>query len=363
MTFAVKVVRINQVESHPNADRLDLVSIAGWQCVAKKGDYKPGDLALYIPIDSILPIEVESKLFGPDSKVKLSKSRVKTIKLRGAVSQGMLAPCSLFDIPEEEGYDATQKLGIVKYEPPEPPQAMNTQKAAASPKKTNPNFHKYGGIDNFKYYPDLFAEGEEVVITEKIHGTNFRCGWVPSVANTLWKKVKRLFGMLPEFEFVYGSNNVQLTDKLFYNGYYDTNVYAEAVVRYNLRELLKPGEVVYGEIYGPDIQKGYHYGLKPGQRKFIVFDLMKNDEYVSTSELQAFCKERGLEMVPVLYSGPFNKEVAKKLTLGDSVLEPTQRVREGVVIKPVVEAKCFMGRKFLKYISDDYLLKDNSDFH
>lgn len=84
-TFEVSVVKIDDVIEHPNADRLDLVQIAGWNCVIRKGEYQKGDKVVYIPIDSILPFEIESKLFPPDSKVKLSKSRVKTIKLRRKV--------------------------------------------------------------------------------------------------------------------------------------------------------------------------------------------------------------------------------------------------------------------------------------
>jgi hypothetical protein len=65
--------------NHPNADRLDLCTIAGWQCVTQRDAYKVGDLAIYIPIDSILPKEVEDALFGLEAKVKLSKYRVKRL--------------------------------------------------------------------------------------------------------------------------------------------------------------------------------------------------------------------------------------------------------------------------------------------
>src|SRR5574337_1686034 len=90
-TLKVESVKIEQIHAHPNADRLEIAQIKGWQCIVQKDRYKAGDLAVYIPIDSVLPETVESKLFPPDSKVKLSGSRVKTIKLRGIISQGMLA--------------------------------------------------------------------------------------------------------------------------------------------------------------------------------------------------------------------------------------------------------------------------------
>jgi tRNA-binding EMAP/Myf-like protein len=390
--FKVKVVRINDVVIHPNADRLELAQIDGWQCVIQKAAYKPGDMAVYIPIDSVLPSQIEEKLFGADAKIKLSKSRVRTIKIRGAISQGMLASCSDLGVPEVEGYDCTAMLGISKYEPPEPPANMRSGANSVSKKKKNPNFKEYGGLDNFKHHNTLFQNGEPVVITEKIHGTNFRCGLVPVEVNTLEKKVKKFFGLLDPYEFVYGSNKVQLQDKsplsapwyikalmwvrrhvggnVFkqYTGFYESrgvgNVYAEAVEKYDLRNKFAPGEVVYGEIYGDGIQKHYSYGCQPGEHKFVVFDLMRNGEYIDHAELILWCKEKGLDIVPVLYEGPYNEAVSKELTKGNSVMVPSQKVREGVVIRSEKETKCHIGRKVLKLISDEYLLKeDNTDFH
>ncbi len=392
--FEVKVVSIKDVLAHPNADRLELAVIAGWQCVIQKGAYKPGDLAIYIPIDSVLPAAVETTLFGPDSKIKLHKSRVRTIKIRGAISQGMLAPCDELGVPAKEGYDCTTQLGIVKFEPPEPPPSMRGGNPV-SKKKKNPHFIEYGGLDNFKHYPDVFQEGEEVVITEKIHGTNFRFGWVPAVADTFTKKVKQKLGLMPKYEFVFGSNKVQLQNRvgsgkwkakllgwipikairtLAYQGYYQQNgvgnVYEEAVKKYRLKDRTNipalMGKVFFGEIYGAGIQKNYEYGLKD-ERKFIGFDIFdaEKKEFMP-HDLMAYIMgdNLNLDVVPVLYRGPFNKEAAKKLTFGDSVLEPKQKVREGVVIRPIVDEKCHFGRKVLKLISDEYLLRDdNTDFH
>jgi RNA ligase (TIGR02306 family) len=406
--FAVKVVAITEVIPHPNADRLDLAQIAGWQCVIQKGAYKPGDLAVYIPIDSILPDEVERKLFGPDSKVKLSKSRVKSIKLRGAISQGMLAPCDELGVPSKEGYDCTKDLGITKYEPVTPSHLGGGPGVGKKIQKKNPHFKEYGGLDNFKHYPDLFKPGEQVMITEKIHGTNFRFGWVPTATDTPMKRLKKLLGILPEYEFVFGSNKVQLQNRISskskwkvkllswipiksirtiaYNGYYEQNgvgnVYEEAVKKYGLRELLDHprfrNKVFYGEVYGDSVQKNYNYECGPGERKLIIFDIMvTGKEMEETNEglqdpngyldffyVQELCRSIGLETVPVLYSGPYDAVKAKELTVGNSVLAPKQKVREGVVIKPLLEEKCHIGRKVLKLISDEYYLRDdNTDFH
>lgn len=117
-TFKVEAVTIEAIEPHPNADRLELAKIKGWQCVVPKGQYKENDFVLYIPMDAILPESVEAILFGPDAKIKLSKHRVKTIKLRGAISQGIIADFDLFpairNIRIKDGDDLAETLGIKK---------------------------------------------------------------------------------------------------------------------------------------------------------------------------------------------------------------------------------------------------------
>lgn len=364
-SFAVEIVEIDDVKPHPNADRLDLISVKGWSCVAQKGRFVPGDLAVYIPIDSILPESLETKIFGADSKVRLNNHRVRTIKLRGAISQGMvLTPQDVGLDPHAVGSDVTKTLGITKYEPPVSlsPQSNAPQ---AGKKQTNPNFRKYTGIENAKNYPNVFEVGEQVVVTEKIHGTNFRAGWVKFHADTWWKKIKAFLGVAPKWDFVYGSHNVQLQNTVLYKGAYNEacNVYAEAVKKYRLKDLLAPGEVIYGEIYGDGIQKGYTYGCEKGVRKFVAFDIMRDDKWLDHRDFLVTCAQMNLPVVPILYAGPYSALLTKKLVDGDSVLAPTQKVREGVVVRPLSEETTYMGRKILKFISDEYLLRDNSEFH
>lgn len=148
----VEVVQIDEVLPHPNADRLELARVAGWHCVVQKGRYATGDRAVYIPIDSVLSEQLEAKLFPPESKIKLHNRRIKTIKLRGAISQGLLVS------PEEVGLervsigtDVAEKLGITKYEPPA--KGSPTSSAGIKPKAhKNPLFREYTEIENWKYY-------------------------------------------------------------------------------------------------------------------------------------------------------------------------------------------------------------------
>lgn len=369
-TLKVEMVAIDQVLPHPNADRLEIAVVFGWNCIVQKGRYKAGDKAIYFPIDSILPIRLEEKLFPADAKVKLHNSRIRTIKIRGSYSQGLLADPIELGVMAPVGKDLTALLGVSKYEPPEagfgtPP---STNKKAKP--KSNAGFSEYTHLQHYKRYTGLFVEGEPVVLTEKIHGTNFRAGWLPAKPK-FWRKVgnflRRIVGakQVPTFEFCYGSHRVQLQSRQF-SGFYKNNVYLEAVQTYDLQNKLQPGEVVYGEIYGGKIQKNYLYGCGDDERKLVVFDVMKDGRWLNHHDVVQFCQDRELPMVPVLYIGPFYTSLSS-YTKGDSVLAPSQKVREGVVIKPVYESMATghqLERKILKMVSDEYLMRnDTTEFH
>lgn len=375
--FKVPLTSIKEILTHNNATALELAKVYDFTVVVRKGQYKPGDMVVYVPIDSLLPQDLETKLFPPDSKIKLNKHRIKQIKIRGEYSQGMLISFEeIFEFLHFKGIDKmftleenlAEALGITKHEPgPSPFEGSNTSVRKRDKPKENPFFHKYGGLDNFKWYPDLFAEGELVSVTEKIHGSNIRFGYVPYVANTLFRKIKKFFGFAPEFEWVYGSNRVQLQQRSGYAGYYGEDVYGKVLEKIDAKSKVKPGEIWYGELYGDGIQKGYNYGCKNGEHKLVVFDLKYQNgtesHYADPFIFRVRAQERGFDIVPELYSGPFNREAIKQLTVGDSVFCPEQKCREGVVIKPEVETECSIGRKVLKLISEKYLESDQTDFH
>jgi RNA ligase (TIGR02306 family) len=367
-TLKVEVTTIGSVERHPNADRLDLAGINEWRCVIGRDSYKPGDVCVYIPIDSVLPEKLEEKLFPVDSKIKLHNHRIKTIKIRGAISQGLVVSLDSVGLSPKKykpGDDVTTVLGVTKYEPSAP--KFQSSIGRSTWRQSNPNFRKYTDIENFKNHPNVFQEGESVVCTEKIHGTNFRAGWVPYVAHTLWRKivqkVLRLFGKEHKWEFVYGSRNVQLQDDPSKPTPDFGNVYLEMVKKYNLKNKLPKGVVIYGEIYGDGIQKGYAYGLRAGGHDVVFFDAMFDGVYQNNPD--RYLEFLGLPSVPVVFRGPFSKEAVKKLSGGPSVLDFKTKAREGVVIHPEVESQHpMLGRKILKFINDEYLLKaDMTDFH
>ena len=364
----VEIVKITEIKPHSNADRMELAFIGGWQSCVPIGKFKAGDRAIYIPVDCILPSDVENILFPPGSKVKLSNSRVRSIRLRGAMSQGMLEyPETLgLDPNIKVGTDVAKKLGITKYHPPES-KKPGMMKAKAK-KHKNPNFKIYTNISHFKYYIDALVD-MMVFATEKVHGTNFRAGWVKYNAFNWWRKILYFLKLIPSHEFAYGSHRVELTRKARRStGFYKQNVYYMMAEKYNLRQILGRGEVIYAEIYGHGIQKGYAYGCKENEWKMAVVDVMVNGKYLDGIVAQKFCEERGLPYAPVVYIGKFNYDELNALANPPndaSWLYPTlQRPVEGIVVQPYREQNFYGGRMVFKWINDEYwLAKGNTDWH
>lgn len=367
----VEVFRIDEVKEHPNADRLELAYIGAWQIVIGIGSFKVSDRAIYIPVDSILPHDVENVLFPPDSKITLKRSRVRSIKIRGAMSQGMLvAPETLGLSPNiRVGTSVADKLGIKKYMPPAKsvPGIMNAKRK----RHKNPHFKKYTDIGHFKYYPKCF-EGMQVFATEKVHGTNFRCGYVKYNAYNWWRRLLapllRPFGMM-QWDFAYGSHRVELTRKgKRTTGFYKENVYYMMAEQYDLKNALHHGEVVYAEIYGAGIQKGYAYGCKDNEWKMVVVDVMVNGKYLNGIAAKAFCNIRDLPYAPIVYIGEFDydemNEVANPKGNKSTLYPDLEKPMEGIVLKPCDEQRGYMGRMVFKWINDTYwLAKGNTDFH
>lgn len=370
-TFKVPLTTIANITPHSNADRLEVVWVYGFQVVTQKGKYKVGDRVVYIPIDSIIPEWLENVLFPPDSKITLNKRRVRQIRIRKLASQGMVIDPQDVSSKVNPEYlkleqDLSEIIGVTKYEPP---QRRDTGTKPGNPRNKpleNPRFHKYGGVDNIKWYPDFFVD-KEVVIQEKLHGSCCRASYAKTSANTFWKKVRRFFGNLPPFEYCYGSNNVQLQERKNYTGFYEGDVYGEVLRKVDAFNKLKPGETIFGELIGPSIQKNYDYGRT--EHHFVLFDVKveKEDgsqEYLDPEAAEAFAKERGFDFVPVLYRGIFNHTLAKELSAGPSVYSPKQKVREGVVIKARKEYGAHSSKKALKLINEAYLDDtSNTDFH
>jgi hypothetical protein len=214
----------------------------------------------------------------------------------------------------------------------------------------------------------MFTEEDTVEITRKLHGTNARYGIVKKLKLSFWDKCKKFFGLADEwvdYEYVYGSHNVEKGSDS--QGFYSTDVWRTVANKYQIKEKLwdwvksnfRPhgnigsGVIIYGEIYGPGIQKNYDYGLK--ELEFAVFDISLNGEYKSTKSAQLMTRGNflsiDLQYVPILYEGPWSQEIQDKYTF-NNFIEGTKIPHEGIVIKHTSGER----NKIYKCINPDYLI-------
>ncbi len=333
----VRVCTFNRAP-HPNADSLFLANPEGtsWQCCARIQDFEDTTVGVYIPIDTMIPPDL-AELWGlPDRKPGMPY-RLKTRKFRGEVAQGLLLPLKdvqpRLDHLADVGDDVADELKLTKWVEPE--KFVNNAKCYMQP----PGFEKYTDIENIKNFPQVLQEGEEVWLSEKIHGANFRAGWVITDEGV---------------KFLVGTRRMVLD--------YDApesaeNTWVKVAKRFKLPELLAgcPGWVVYGELFGKGVQK-LEYDLKEASlRIFDVYDGTKYLDYEALKEYIGYM-DGDIELVPVMYEGPWSKELLE-YRAGKSTI--AGHIREGVVIKPVKERdERGLGRVVLKAISEAYLLKD-----
>lgn len=303
----VNIVRLGEPRVHPNADTLELFDIGGFQVVVKKGEFKSGDLGVYIQPDSVVP-QTEPFRFiweayvGLDGTVPEKRRRITVRKFRKEWSEGLLLPVSSF--PEMlfgdgvcscvEGTDVSELLGITHYDPDAGKElggdCETFKKRRKYPRSLKGWFylilHKLGiytsggqnhGFDNedgvempvfdveaLKYYRDAFEPGEIVFVEEKIHGSNarfvFKDGhqyagprtqWKAENANCIWRNIIKVQPWIEEWCRAH------------------------------------PGHGLYGEI-GPSQGDGFRYGAKDNELFFFVFDVRSPEgRWLSREEIEA----------------------------------------------------------------------------
>ena len=332
-TLIVEVCRIENVAAHSNADALELAQIKGWQCVIPKGQYTAGDLVTYIPIDAVIPVE-HSDRWGFTKY--LSNGRVRCAKLRGEPSFGVIV--NLEKSEWTEGEDVKDFYGITKYVPP-----IKISAGDAAP--SHPLFPEYTDVENLRNFPSVLTDGEEVVVTEKLHGTSCRIGLIEGELMAGSMSVRRV---RPE----------RLADSIYWQPLETCGV--QPLLEYlgqSSRQV-----ILYGEVFGSKIQN-LNYGLV-GTLGFRAFDLLVDGKYLGADAFFGICAEFGVETVPMLYRGPYELGTIKALSEGPTTLGATH-IREGVVVKPTVErTDPKVGRVCLKYIGDPYLFAKNvTDSH
>ncbi|MEU7280596.1 RNA ligase (ATP) [Streptomyces sp. NPDC045431] len=337
------------VHEHPNADALELAQVGLYRAVVAKGAYRSGDAAVYIPEQAVLPPELIAELGLTGRLAGKASDRVKAVRLRGELSQGIVCrPRALADVDlvraAAEGTDFAELLGVTKWVPPVPT-TMDGEVEAA------PDLLPWVDIENVQRYPDVFEPGEPVVLTEKVHGTACLVTYVA--------EDERVYVSSKGF----GAKGLALKED-------PGNLYWRAVRAYDVpavaaRLAARLGATrvgIFGEVYGAGVQD-LAYGANGRAEEgvgYAVFDVSAEIDgrvrWLGADELPA----DELPLVPRLYAGPYDIATVLELATGRETVSGRElHLREGVVIRSAVErySPVVGGRAIAKAVSPAYLIR------
>ena len=334
--------KIDALRPIPDADAIECAVVGGWTAVVKKGEFKAGDLAVYCEIDSWIPHALAPFLSkGKEPRVfdGIAGERLRTMKLRGQLSQGLLLPLStVYCLPPTTevdimGDDVSEPLGIVKYEAPIPAQLAGEVKGMFPSwiQKTDQE-----RVQNLKEEFDHWLREQHVwEVTEKLDGSSM----------TVY---------LRDGEFGVCSRNLELKPS-------ETNSLWKVAVRNDLELKLRRANrnlALQGELIGEGIQ-GNPYKQK-GQ-EFFLFDIYDIDasKYLTPAERWAFVEQHDIKHVPVLALG-----AEKSITLGINSIDGILKFAEGKSVMGMIgcerEGLVFKSKTMqcsFKAISNKFLLK------
>jgi RNA ligase (TIGR02306 family) len=341
-TFAVTIEQIKSTRPIPGADRIEVALLAGmdFEFVIAKGQFRPGDKVLYFPVDSLLPPPLIERLGLTGRLAGRDENRVKTISLRGQLSQGLVASLDLVPEGLVDPDAITSFLNVTKYEPPE-----NICSDAILSRL--PDGQGKYDVESADRYVEIAARlmDEPVFITEKVEGSN------------LWVRAET------DGSVAVGQRENTITPR---DGVEHTfHVIAR---RHRLDELARSfgrdqPVVVYGEALGPKIQGNIYNFKTHGVRLFDVrvgFRFLAPAAFLEA--VRAFFGNTDL-VVPILQPPDgttlrawLGGRTVKEASNGRSLL--ADRPREGIVIKPLAEERHpEIGRLVLKQRSPQYLAK------
>jgi RNA ligase (TIGR02306 family) len=341
MTQRVVVKAHAKLFPHSNAERLELCKVGTFQLVVQKGLYRDGDVIIVAPEKSLLPLELASRCVNSDTGISYlhgeAKNRVGVIRLRGEVSQGVIIPNAGYEhLPFDE--DISEALGITFYEAPIPMHLAGEVESLAS--RTTAHFAEHD-VEQFGIYQDEFLEGEDVIVTEKLHGSQ---GVYYRNANLEWVVTSK--GL--------SQKGLGLKEN-------DGNTYWRAARNSGLLEAVNAafpgGEVqVFAEVL--PVQKGFNYGFRePGLK---VFKVIRDGAILEYDALPEWFKTN---FVPVLYRGAYHLEHVLTLKEGlETVSGKGLHIREGVVLAPAKPRLNADGHDLLvKLISEKYAKKETGE--
>lgn len=337
--------RIKEIKPIEGADAIELAVVNGWQVVvAKNVGHQVGDLVVYCEIDSFLPIEPEFEFLRKSSYKKMGDQegfRLRTIKLRGVLSQGLILPYSVIPIAQfataaglPEGMDVSEMLGIVKYEPPIPAHLAGKVKGSFPSFLRKTDEERIQNLEK-EYIEWTLSSKHQFYATEKLDGSSFTC-------------------YIKNGEFGVCSRNMDLLET-------EDNTFWTVARKLDLENKLRSfGKNIcfQGEMVGSGIQ-GNHYSMKDQTVFFYNIFLVDEREYVGYDEFRNMLFDLDLACVPVL-SYPFNFPSDPETAIptvsallrsseGKSILNDKVE-REGLVIRSMDRTISF------KAISNKFLL-------
>jgi len=343
-----RIVVVKNVRHHPNADALDLCNYDGWQVVTRRGEFKENQFAVAFEIDSWVPHTLAPFLSkGKEPRVfeEVLGERLKTVKLRGEISQGLLLPISILEkyniYSFQENDDLTDILGIKKWERPE-------DWIPAMAKGSFPGFIEKTDQTRIQNLPNILEQYKNELFEEtiKLDGSSMTMYYLTN--NSSYKSSEL------EYQFGVCSRNLELKEdetNSFWKIAHKFNVLNKMISNYPNRSL-----AIQGELIGPSIQNNYEKVLK---NEFYVFDIfdIETQKYLNPEERYEIVKNLGLNHVPILnkalnISQKFNsiQEMLKNAE-GEGMNKGVKR--EGKVYKHLNSDFSF------KTISNSYLLKNS----
>lgn len=324
------IQKIHNIEPIEGADAIVKASILGWQVVIRKDEFQVGDLCVYCEIDSLLP---EKPAF---EFLRNKAFRIRTLRLRGQISQGICFPLTILPAGLDiiEGLDVTDRLEIIKYEPPIPAN-LSSQVKSLFPRfipKTDES-----RVQVLASVLEAYA-GTLCYVTEKLDGSSVTYYLKDGEFNVCSRNLNLLED--PRNSLWQVAHQLELPAKLTQN-------------RLNI--------ALQGEIIGEGIQ-GNKYKLKGQSVRFFNVFLIDNYRFLDFEELENYLLQLELSMVPVLernYVLEANVPDLIKKSQGKSSLNPSI-LREGIVIRPLKEQRTHLeglGRVSFKAINPEFLLK------
>lgn len=336
-----EIVTVGKFGKHPNADTLSITRVYNFPVIFKTGEFNEGDLAVYFPVESMVPARPEFAFIWQNRDNPTERQRtIRAKKLRGIFSMGFIMPVKTLSLEHcEPGVNVANILGVVRA--PEPVDACNM---SGNNRKSPGWFSHYTDIESARKYSKEFTEGEQVIITEKIHGANARFAFVDG---DLWVGSHRL---------------AKAND--------DDNEWSKWARENNLKDKLSTytNLLFFGEIYGKiQAGNGYHYG-HPNEVRVAFFDILDitTGKYLNYDDAKVILDKLGLETVPVIYRGiwhGFNCFEAniEDIADGPTIIGNNLHNREGIVIRPIAERwNDKLGRVIIKLHGQTYLLNDKA---